>query len=128
VPRKTSKILTESEIRIMEILWNEGKCTVTRVVECLAPDVPLAYTTVLTTLRILEDKGHVAHSKSGRAHVYYPLTRRDQARQSVLTTMLERFFDDSPEELLVNLLKEKDLTPEEIQNLRKVLDRKERET
>ena len=81
--RKPSPNLTEAELRLMEILWKKGRATVGEVVEAAeaagrGPD--LAYTTVLTVLRILEKKGYLRHEKEGRAFVYEPVVNRAEAR------------------------------------------------
>jgi predicted transcriptional regulator len=66
-------MLTEAEMRLMEILWDRGNATVAEVVEALSPEASLAYTTVLTTMRILEQKGYVGHNTQGRAFIYHPV-------------------------------------------------------
>lgn len=121
MPRRTSTTLTEAELRVMEVLWDRGASTVAEVVRRLAPEVPLAYTTVLTTLRILEEKGHITHTKKGRAHVYHPLVDQGEARRSVLRYMMDRFFDNSPQLLMVKLMEEEDLDLEEIRRLKETL-------
>lgn len=123
MPRRPSTTLTEAELRVMEVLWERGTATVADVVRRLAPEVPLAYTTVLTTLRILEEKGHIAHTKQGRAHLYRPLLGRGAARRSALRDMMDRFFDSSPQLMVAKLLEEGDLDLEEIRRLRESLAR-----
>lgn len=120
--RKESPTLTESELRLMNVLWDRGASTVNEVLEGLPPDVPLAYTTVLTTLRILEEKGYLAHEKDGRAFRYVPRVPREQARQSELRHLLGRFFENSAELLVLNLLKSKKLSSAEIKRLRKLIE------
>ena len=68
--RKKSATLTEAELRLMDIVWEKGKATVGDVVEALPGRTPLAYNTVLTTMRILEQKGYLKHEENGRAYVY----------------------------------------------------------
>ena len=121
MPRRPSTTLTEAELRVMEVLWELGTATVAEVVQHLAPEVPLAYTTVLTTLRILEEKGHIDHTKRGRAHVYRPLVNQGEARRSVLRYMMDRFFDNSPHLLMAKLMEEGDLDLEEIRRLKETL-------
>ena len=82
--RKQSPTLTDAELRRMKILWERGPSTVGGVVETLPEDEPLAYSTVLTTLRILEDKGYLRHEKQGRAFVYHPVVDRRAARRNAL--------------------------------------------
>ena len=91
--RKKSTGLTDAELRLMEVLWRIGTATVSEVAEKLPKDVELAYSTVLTTLRILETKGYLRHVKDGRAFVYEPVVGRDQARESAVTHLLRRFFN-----------------------------------
>ncbi|MCX6609763.1 MAG: BlaI/MecI/CopY family transcriptional regulator, partial [Acidobacteria bacterium] len=100
--RKESTVLTEAELRLMDVLWARGASTVTEVLEGLPQETPLAYNTVLTTLRILEDKGYLTHEKEGRAFVYKAKVPREKARQSALRLLLSRFFDNSAEQLVHN--------------------------
>jgi predicted transcriptional regulator len=121
MPRKESPVLTESEMRLMDVLWTRGASTVSDVLESLPNDPPLAYNTVLTTLRILEDKGYLQHEKDGRAFVYSPTVPREKARQSALRQLLDRFFDNSAEQLVHNLLKSEKLSSAEIKRLKKMI-------
>lgn len=120
--RKESTVLTEAELRLMDVLWSRGPSTVNEVLEGLPKDQPLAYNTVLTTLRILEDKGYVEHEKDGRAFVYAPTVARDKARQSALRMLLSRFFDNSAEQLVHNLLKNEKLSRGEIKRLKQMIE------
>lgn len=120
--RKKSSNLTDAELRLMEVVWEKGKATVAEVVEGLPTNVPLTYSTVLTTLRILESKGYLLHTKEGRSFVYHPLVKREQARENALTHLLRRFFEDSPELLMVNLMKRGDIDARELARLRKRIE------
>ncbi len=120
--RKESPVLTEAELRLMEILWEHGPSTVHEVVDRLPADTPLAYSTVLTTLRILEDKGYLAHEKDGRAHIYSATVPKEQARKSALRHLLSRFFENSAEQLVHNLLKSEKLSGAEIRRLKKMIE------
>ena len=115
--RKQSPMLTEAELPIMEVLWNKGHAIVNEVVEAL-PNSPLAYNTVLTTLRILERKGYVRHTKEGRAFVYHPVVERGDASRKALRNLMQRFFNDSPELLILNVLEDEDLDNGEIERLK----------
>ena len=117
MPRKTSPTLTEAELRLMELLWQRGPSTVQQMVDALAGKA-LAYNSVLTTTRILEKKGYVEHSKDGRAHVYSPLVARHEASRFEVRHLLNRFFNNSHEALLLNLLQDESLDAEEIRRLR----------
>jgi predicted transcriptional regulator len=128
VARKKSPNLTEAELRLMEVLWEKKSATVAEVVDGLSGGSPLAYSTVLTTLRILENKGHVRHSKDARAFIYSPVLGREQARQSALTHLVRSFFEGSPELLVLNLLEMGKIDPSEIQRLRKRIAQSQRNT
>jgi predicted transcriptional regulator len=119
--RSKSPTLTEAELRLMDIIWDRGEATVGDIVEALPAKQGLAYSTVLTTMRILEQKGYVRHRKEGRAFVYTPLVDRSQARQSVMRFVLSRFFDNSPELLVLNLLESDQVDDKELQRLKKMI-------
>ena len=109
--RKQSPTLTEAELPIMEILWTKG---FRRGDRCRRRDVQLAvaYNTVLTTLRILERKGYVRHTKEGRAFVYHPVVERGEASRKAVRNLVKRFFQDSPELLILNVLEDEQLDRE----------------
>ena len=123
--RKKSPTLTEAELRLMDILWENGESTVAEVVEALSRHSPLAYSTVLTTLRILEQKKYVSHKKSGRAFLYYPIVERGQARQKVIDYVLSRFFNNSPELLVLNVLEREKIQARELHRLKKKIQESE---
>ena len=85
----------------------------------------LAYSTVLTTFRILEEKGYVRHEKEGRAFIYHPVVDRDEARRSVIRYVTSRFFNGSPELLMLNIIENEDLDEEDLDRLKKMVDDKE---
>ena len=121
--RKKSLNLTEAELRLMDIVWDNGAVTVGEVAAAL-PSVPgLAYNTILTTLRILEQKGYVRHTKprDGRAFVYRAVVGRKQASRNALRHLVRGFFANSPELLVLNLLDDGDLSQRELQNIRNLL-------
>lgn len=113
-------IFTERELDLMGVLWNLGSGTVAEVRERLSDD--LAYTTVLTILRTLEDKGHVAHEEEGRAHRYFPLVERDEAQTSALRRLTRKLFSGSTEMLLTHLVADRDLEAEELRRLHDLLE------
>jgi predicted transcriptional regulator len=121
VARRKSPTLTEVELELMEVLWQKGEASVGEIVEAL-PEERLAYSSVLTVMRILEQKGYVTHEKEGRAFIYRPLVDREQARKNVVGYMLRRFFDNSPELLVVNLLENESLSQSEIDRLKRLID------
>lgn len=119
--RTKSPNLTEAELRLMQILWDSGPSTVTEVARALPRRLALAYNTVLTTLRILEQKGYLTHEKRGRAHVYAPLVDRGAARRNAVRHLLSRFFDGSPGALLLNLLEDETLDAAELERLKQMI-------
>jgi len=125
VPPKPSTTLTEAELRIMEILWTQGPGTVQQVLDSLPAKPALAYNSVLTTIRILERKGYVEHVKDGRAHVYRALLERKDATRSEIRHLMSRFFRDSHEELVLNILEDRGMDSEELEQLKKILQRSE---
>jgi predicted transcriptional regulator len=118
--RKKSPNLTEAELRLMDVIWEKGSATVAEVAEALPQDLNLAYNTVLTTLRILEKKGYLKHvkAKEGRAFVYRPVVSRDDASRSALRHLLHRFFGNSAEALVLNLLDDERLSEAELERIR----------
>jgi predicted transcriptional regulator len=125
VARKRSSGLTDAELRLMEILWDKGSATVGEVVEALPRRVPLAYSTVLTTLRILENKGYLKHIKEGRAFIYQPAVGREEACENAVTHLVRRFFRGSHGLLALNLLEKKGIDAAELKRLRKKIEEAE---
>jgi predicted transcriptional regulator len=119
--RKKSPNLTEGELRMMNVLWKKGAATVGDVASSLTDDPPLAYSTVLTTLRILEGKGYLRHTKKGRAFVYEPVIAQDEASRTALGYLVSRFFGGSCELLVVNLLKEETVSRAELRRIKKMI-------
>ena len=119
--RRRSTALTDGELRLMQILWEKGPSTVGAVVELVPGRRRPAYNTVLTMLRILERKGYVTHVKQGRAFVYQPLLDRGAARRGALSSLLARFFDNSPELLVLNLLGRDTLDEKELKRVRDLI-------
>jgi len=126
MPRKQSETLTEAELRVMNVLWSKGPATVQQVQDWLSADHDLAYNSVLTTIRILEKKGYLKHTKDGRAHIYSPVIAREDASRSEVRHLVGRFFGNSHHSLLMNLLQEQELDAEEVKQLRQILEAGER--
>jgi predicted transcriptional regulator len=122
VPPRPSATLTEAELRLMNVLWERGSGTVQQVLEALPPKPALAYNSVLTTIRMLEKKGYVEHVKEGRAHVYVPLLERKDATRSEIRHLVRRFFLNSQEQLVLNILEDRGIEPEELNRLRQMLE------
>src|SRR5215471_15273721 len=110
----------------MNVLWKKGSATVGDVAASLTDDPPLAYSTVLTTLRILENKGYLRHTKEGRAFVYRPIIGRGEAREGAVTHLLARFFSGSPELLMLNLMEKKKISAADLARLRQRIGEGER--
>ena len=121
--RKKSATLTDAELKLMEALWDKKSAAISDVVAALPRNEPLAYNTVLTTMRILEKKGYVRHTKDGRAHVYHPLVGRAEAQDSALKHMLSRFFNSSPEQLALHILENEKLTGADFKRLRGLIEK-----
>lgn len=122
--RKKSPTLTEGELRIMEVLWGLGRGSVAEVAQGISAP-PIAYNTVLTTLRILEQKGHVAHEEAGRAFIYHPLIAREAAAQSAVKQVVSKFFGDSTSALALRLIENERPSDEELTRLRSLIERYE---
>ncbi len=105
----------------MNVLWTKGHGTVGDIVEALDTKPALAYSTVLTTLRILEAKGYVRHEKEGRAFVYEPAVAHEEASTGAVKHLLSRFFNDSPELLLASLLRDERIGRKELNRLKRLI-------
>ena len=123
MPRRQSETLTEAELRIMNVLWLKGFGTVQLILDSLAEKPALAYNSVLTTIRVLERKGYVQHSKDGRAHVYAPLVGQKETTRSEIRHLVGRFFRNSHEQLVLNILEDRGIEADELERLREMLDR-----
>lgn len=122
MPPRKSATLTEAELRLMEVLWQRGSATVQQVLELLPEKEPLAYNSVLTTIRILEKKGYVKHVKDGRAFIYSPLVERKEATRSEIRHLVNRFFGNSHELLVLNILEDQGIDAAEVKRLQKMLE------
>jgi BlaI family penicillinase repressor len=111
---------TDRELDVMGVLWEQGAATVAEVREALRDD--LAYTTVLTILRTLEEKGYVAHDEAGRAHRYRPLVEKTKAEKSAVSKLVRKLFKGSPEALLTQLVADRKLSAADLKRMRKLID------
>jgi BlaI family penicillinase repressor len=118
-------VFTPRELDVMSILWRLGSATVSEVREGLDDD--LAYTSVLSALQTLEEKGYVAHEAAGRAYRYYAVVTQDAAGEGALRRILDKIFHGSAESLLAQLVSERGLSAEELQRMRQMLDRQLKE-
>lgn len=111
MPPKKSNTLTEAELRLMRILWRRGESAVNDLVAAMPEGEALAYNSVLTTIRILEQKGYVEHRQEGRAFVYRPCVAENEASRSEVRHLMSRFFGNSREQLLLSLLGDDEISP-----------------
>jgi len=109
----------------MNVLWVKGSGTVQQVLDSITEKPALAYNSVLTTIRVLERKGYLKHLKDGRAHVFTPLVGKKEATRSEIRHLVGRFFKNSHEQLVLNLLEDQGIGPEEIDHLREMLTQKD---
>lgn len=121
MPPKKSNTLTEAELRLMKILWRRGESAVNELVADLPEGEALAYNSVLTTIRILEQKGYVEHRQEGRAFVYRPCVAEHEAGRSEVRHVLSRFFGNSREQLLLSLLGDNEISAEELERLKEAI-------
>jgi predicted transcriptional regulator len=119
--RKKTPNLTEGELRLMNVLWKKETATVGDVAGSLVDAPPLAYSTVLTTLRILEGKAYLRHTKRGRAFVYEPVIAQEEASRTALGYLVNRFFGGSRELLVANLLKEETISRTELRHIKRLI-------
>jgi BlaI family transcriptional regulator, penicillinase repressor len=110
----------------MNVLWLKGSGTVQQVLDYLPKQTSLAYNSVLTTVRILEKKGYVKHVKDGRAFIYVPVVGRKEATRFEIRHLVNRFFENSHELLVMNILEDSSVDDEELRRLRKLLDEGEK--
>src|SRR5580698_2014996 len=121
MPPKRSITLTQAELRLMKVLWDRGESTVADMVTATSSDGELAYTSVLTTIRILENKGYVCHRQEGRAFLYNTTVGEVEASRSEVRHVLQRFFGNSRERLLLSLLGDDEIGPDELKRLRQAI-------
>ena len=121
MPPRKSNTLTEAELRLMKLLWARGESAVSDLVSAIPEGEALAYTSVLTTVRILEQKGYVKHRQEGRAFLYSPCVAEHEASRSEIRHMMQRFFGNSRERLLLSVLGDDDIDAEELTRLRALI-------
>ncbi|HTX76203.1 MAG TPA: BlaI/MecI/CopY family transcriptional regulator [Terracidiphilus sp.] len=121
MPPKPSNTLTQAELRLMKVLWLRGESSVADMVAACSDEAPLAYTSVLTTIRILEQKGYVSHRQEGRAFFYSASVAEQEASRSEVKHVLQRFFGNSREKLVLSLLGDNGISPEELRRLKEAI-------
>ncbi len=120
-----TEVFTDREIDIMNAVWERGSATAGEVREALSD--PLAYNTVLTMLRILEDKGHLRHEEEGRAFRYYAITQRGTARKTAVRRLMTQLFESSPASLATELVSDRSLSSDDLRALQGLLEKRLRE-
>jgi predicted transcriptional regulator len=121
MPPRKSITLTEAELRLMKMLWSRGESAVSDLVAAMPEGAALAYTSVLTTVRILEQKGYVRHRQEGRAFLYSPCVEEHEASRSEIRHMMQRFFGNSRERLLLSLLGDEEIDADELRRLKEAI-------
>lgn len=122
MPPKRSPALTDAEARVMAVLWRMETATVGDMVGTMSRKQTVSYSTVQTILRILEDKGYVVHNKVARAFIYRPIVDERQARRRALRHLASRLFDGSPSLLVMNVLDDEEMDPDELKRLKKLIE------
>lgn len=117
-----SLILTRQELQIMKVVWEKGSATVREVCHIISQRKPTAYTTILTLMGILEEKGALSHIRSGRAYVYRPLLTRQQATHNQIHDLVQRFFEGSAERMIETVLESENVQPEALENVSRLLE------
>lgn len=125
MPRPPSTTLTDAELRLMKVFWERGASTSGEVVQAVSGSAGLAESTVRTMLGILVEKGYLRAERQGRTYLYHPLVTQAQARRHVVRDVVRRFFDGSPRELLLNLLRTEEIDAAELERLRRLVEEEE---
>ena len=120
--RKPHPTLTPQELAIMKVVWRKDEATVRDVYEALRETRPIAYTTVMTMMRILQEKGYLTKVLHERAYVYRPAKPRQQVIGGMVRDFLDRVFDGASDALLVHLARDNKLTPKQRRIIRQLLD------
>jgi predicted transcriptional regulator len=115
--RRRSTTLTEQELEIMKIVWDRESATVRDVYETLLERRKVAYTTVMTMMKILETKKYLKRTQADRAYVYRPAQPKRQVVGAMVREFINRVFNGAAEPLLVHLVEEHDLSPEELEEI-----------
>ena len=123
----SERLLTDTELELMQVVWELGEGTVNAVLDQLASDRQLAYTSVSTILRILEKKGFLASRKAGRAHIYSPLLTKGEYEQRSISHLVDNLFQGQAFQLASRFIDSTKLSAAELERLRKLLEEKKNE-
>ena len=122
MPRKPSKIFTDKEMEIMQVVWELGEAGVKEIQDRLPGD--RHYNSVLTIIRVLERKGHLIHRQEGRAHIYRAKVNQDKSRRRVLSHLVKNVFGGSAASMVLNLVETGDLTSKELDEIRQKISKR----
>jgi predicted transcriptional regulator len=122
---RETRSLTPAELEIMKIVWQRREATVRDVYETLRERRRIAYTTIMTTMRVLEDKGHLKKREVDRAYVYRPARPESAVVRAMVREFVERVFDGSARPLLVHLIKDRRLTTQELEDVARLVEEAE---
>ena len=120
----TTTQLGRVQLLIMQVLWDKARATARQITETINATEPIAHSTVQTLLRGLEDKGSVSHEAEERTFVFFPLVKEAKYKQSVTRDLVERVFGGSAGDLVAHLLKNEEVSREEISEIRKLVNRR----
>ena len=119
------KFLTRVELDYMKVLWRKGQLSVQEMQDALPLKKRTRYTTIMTMLRRMEEKGYVAHEERNRAYYYYPVLSEQDVKRNAIRTVLRNIFDGKPAELVLNLVKDEKLSDEEIKKIKEIIKNSE---
>jgi len=120
-PKQRKTVPTDLELEILKVIWQRGTATVREVYEDLSARRKIAYTTVLTMMGVLEHKGHLRRKAGERAYVYRPVAPQDQVVQGMVDEFVDRVFDGSASSLLMHLVGDGKIEPEELDEIEKLI-------
>ena len=126
--RKKQSGPTEKEIAILSVLWKHGPCTVREVHTLMSGNDDTGYTTTLKLMQIMHEKGLLKRDDSAKTHIYFPVNSEEQIQSQVVGTLLDRVFAGSTEKLMMRILSSQTVTPDELSNLKKMIEMKEKES
>lgn len=127
MPRYRQTTPTEVELEILQVLWDHGPATVRQVADILSQSRPRAYTSVLTMLNVMFEKGLVTRQMEGRAHVYRAKRSRDKTLGSIVQDVLGRAFAGSATSLITHILDQSKPSPEELDEIRRTIEQWQKE-
>lgn len=118
---KEHKLLTEVELELMNIIWQIGECTVRDVQKALNPSRELAYTSIATIMKILEQKKVLRSKKQEKAHIFSPALQKSDYERTSLMHVQNQVFEGDPTSMVVKLLDESDISKKELQAIQKII-------